>query len=156
MMSRASANAKYSFNLRDGLSFTNGRDPSASNANLCYRARPNSAGTIDNEISCNTNIIHIYMRSVYVYARGMCVRTKNPLVGPPNPHVGVGAIFPPNCESMQIIPVESSIKRRFYLKGGEGAGEKSGRLMHRIGKRAGYIYKTLSSFAIHLSHRNCD
>jgi len=43
---------------------------------------------------------------------------------------------------MQIIPVESSIKRRFYLK----RGEKSGRLMHRIGKRAGYIYKTLSRY----------
>lgn len=49
----------------------------------------------------------------------------------------------------------SSIKRRFYLKGG-GGGKGGGRLMHRIGKRAGYIYKTLSSFAIHLSHRNCD
>lgn len=28
--------------------------------------------------------------------------------------------------------------------------------MHRIGKRAGYIYQTLASSAIHLSHRNCD
>lgn len=57
---------------------------------------------------------------VTVYA---CVRAKNPHSwyprgSPPRP---VGDIFPPNCESMQIIPVVSLLYKEtllfIYIKG---------------------------------------
>lgn len=103
---------------------------------------------------------YIYIRvCVHVRARA-CVRIRvyeEPIwLAPQTPPRCVGAIFPPNCESMQIIPVESSIKRRFYLKGGGGRGE-SGRLMHRIGKRARAIFIKLFRVPRYTyRNRNCD
>lgn len=59
------------------------------------------------------------------------------------PHYGVGVIFPPHCESMQIIPVESlPLKRLFYLKGLEKKREREINTRNRRA-RANCIRKAL-------------
>lgn len=115
------------------------------NANLYYRVtaprNPPRVYTIDTGINRDTNIICIYIR--IVCARRIHLRRPNLTSA-----LGRALSFPRNCESMQITPVESSIKRLFYLKRVERGRGKSRRLIH-VAKLANepimqHVHKTLS------------